>query len=178
MEGPMPRSPTTRATPPAARARCTAYEPPDEQLTVPRFRGPDTGWVRLTDEKVASFCKDAGKALQHRGRQNYDHVCAYHGAWAFDANDGSPARCVAFLHYTIPKKANKLLGEVDASGGAKLFEISGDALLERYNQLKAKGHQVHVWRRKTHGEIAIDFCLGHGEPRKKSPLSRFLSRFK
>lgn len=169
----------------AVRARCTAVEPPMEDMAGGKMEGPDADWVLLKDapDEVGSFCKGDGAQLQHRGRQHYTHVCAYHGAWAFDAGDGSHVRCVVFMHYRIPKGATKLLGEVDSGSGAKLFNVSGADLLARYSELKKKGHHVHVWQREKQGEIAIDFCIGHGEPQKKATapkamFSKFLSRFK
>ena len=106
--------------------------------------------------------------LEHRGKDFFGHVCAGYGTWAFDARDSTYVCCVVFLHYSIPKKANKLLGEVDSGSGSKKFQFNGATLLEKYQSLNntmnagqraAHGRAAHVWERATHGEIAIDFCL-------------------
>jgi len=142
------------------RARCTAVEPIREEFVTGKIPGPDEGWCLL--KNLDTFCSGEGAILKHLGGQHYTHVCAYHGAWAFDPGGGSPARCVTFLHYSRPKKLEKLMGNVDAGSGKKEFQFSGTQLLETYRRLQAKGLQVHVWRRREQGEIAIDFCLGHG----------------
>jgi hypothetical protein len=140
-------------------ARCTAYDPALEKLLSNKTLGPDQGWQLLSDDEVDNFCSNEGKELEHRGRSEYDHVCAAYSAWAFDAQDASYIRCVAFLHYRIPKKMNKQLGGVDESAGTKIFKFTGMDLLRTYKRVKREENEAHIWMRKSHGEIAIDFCM-------------------
>lgn len=51
------------------------------------------------------------------------------------------------------------LGEVDDGAGTKVFKFSGDQLWETYRALAQQEGEVHVWKRASHGEIAIDFCM-------------------
>lgn len=126
---------------------------------------------------MRDFCANGGKNLIHRGRAEHDHVCAYHGTQAFDAQDTSYIRCVVFLHYHTPEKAAKRLGGVDPGSGSKVFNFAGDDLWATYKRLRAvekslrvkekgldaKRDEVHVWQRDSKGEIAIDFCMTGSE---------------
>jgi hypothetical protein len=165
---------STHGFPIAAYSRCTeksgfATEDVQHHLKSNVTYGPDgTEWVLLSDDDLQAFCSGRGKMLEHRGKDFYDHACASFGAWAFDARDSTYVCCVVFLHYNISQKLNKTLGEVDSGSGAKKFQFSGAKLLEKYQALnqtlnagqrEAHGRAAHVWERKKHGEIAIDFCL-------------------
>ena len=158
----------------AAYSRCTersgfATEDVQHCLKSNVTYGPDgTDWVLLSDQALEDFCSGRGMMLEHRGKDFYDHACAGFSSWAFDAHDSTYVCCVVFLHYSIPQKLNKTLGEVDPGSGAKKFQFNGAKLLEKYRDLnntlnagqrEAHGRAVHVWERKKHGEIAIDFCL-------------------
>ena len=137
-------------------ARCTGYYPPLEKLIANKELGPDKDWTLLSAEGVRDLC--AGKELLHLGRQDYDHVCAAYSKWAFDAQDSSYIRCVAFLHYARPSKLAELMGPVE--GQNKEFKFDGGALVATYQRLLVTEHgEVHVWQRQARGEIAIDFCL-------------------
>jgi len=140
-------------------SRCTAFRPALEKLVSNRTLGPDHGWELLSEDEIRDFCVNAGQKLQHRGRSGYDHVCAAHSAWAFDAHDSSYIRCVVFLHYHVPRKALGILGDVDHGSGAKMFNLAGEDLLLEYRRVQAEENEAHVWKRASHGEIAIDFCL-------------------
>jgi hypothetical protein len=138
-------------------ARCSVYTPPLEKLISNKTLGPDKGWTLLSDDELADFCANAGKNLEHRGRSDYEHVCAAYSQWAFDAQDASYIRCVVFLHYNISAKLREIMGTPDP--GNQVFVFSGAELLATYNRVKRDEGEAHVWRRVSHGEIAIDFCL-------------------
>jgi hypothetical protein len=150
--------------------RCTAFTPPLEKLVDNKTLGPDRGWTLLSDDELAAFCANEGKKLEHRGRAEYDHVCAAYSSWAFDAQDASYIRCTAFLHYHIPPKLRERMGPIDA--GNKLFVFSGADLLRTYNRVKESEREAHVWRRVSHGEIAIDFCMSESEVLKPNAQGR------
>lgn len=153
-------------------SRCTMYNPPLEKLLSNKELGPDNGWKLLSDDEVTEFCGNAGKRLEHRGKSNYEHVCAAYSQWAFDAQDASYIRCVAFLHYTVPKKLKKLMGEVDDTAGTKLFVFKGSDLLSTYKRVKRDEGEAHVWKREAHGEIAIDFCMSEDDQLKPNKAGR------
>jgi hypothetical protein len=153
-------------------SRCTMFTPPLEKLLSNKVLGPDNGWTLLSATDLADFCSNAGKRLEHRGKSTYDHVCASYSQWAFDAQDSSYIRCVAFLHYTVPKKLKKMMGEVDDSAGTKLFVFSGDDLLDAYRRVKRDEGEAHVWIREGQGEIAIDFCLSEKNELKPNKEGR------
>jgi hypothetical protein len=135
------------------------FKPPLEKLLSNKTLGPDQGWVLLSDDDLMNFCSNAGKKLVHRGKSHYDHVCAAYSEWAFDAQDASYIRCVAFLHYRTPGKLARTLGGVDDNSGAKVFTFTGDELLKTYERVKRDEGEAHVWKRDSQGEIAIDFCM-------------------
>lgn len=143
-----------------ALTRCTAWDPPKEELVPEKTLGPDHGWTLLSGVDLQTFCLNQRRPIIHRGRVGYDHVCAAYGEWAFDAEDSSYIRTVVFLHYEPPGKAVALLGAPDKSSGAKVFSFSGQDLWNTYLRLVAsEGGEVHVWKRVASGEIALDFCL-------------------
>lgn len=147
-------------------ARCTISSA--EKLE-PNKKSQDDGWTLITD--VRGFVVD--KKFVHRGKVNYDHVCAAYGEWAFDPGNSRPT-CIACLHYNAPAKFAKMAGTADAKSGAKVFEYSGAEFLAVYQQLTGKGVSAHVWQRDKSGEIAIDFCLP-GPKTEESPSSCIVS---
>jgi hypothetical protein len=145
-----------------------------EKLLNNKTLGPDAGWILHQPETLQAFCQGEGKKLVHRGRKTYNHVCAYYGEWAFDAQDSTYIRCVTFLHYRTPSKAAAMLGDVDEGAGTKVFTFSGDDLWATYKSLLDEEDGVHVWQRASHGEIAIDFCLVPGGGRKANSEARLV----
>lgn len=142
-----------------ATARCTKHRParitPNKTVS---NQGPDDGWQLLTSAEVRAFGLGEGKNLIHRGRPEFDHVCARKGNWAFDVDDPASPVTVAFLHYKQPVKLMQQLGV-----GPGVFQFSGDDLIARYNTLVvADSGRANVWKRASQGEIAIDFCMFAG----------------
>jgi hypothetical protein len=157
----------------SAYSRCTQREGFAAELVINHLKsdvkyGPDNGFALLSDNELQIFCAGPGKTLEHRGLKTYNHACAGHGGWAFDAQDSTFVCCVVFLHYNTPAKVREQLGTADPSSPAAIFTVRGEALWERYTALQAAmnsatkaqhGRAPHVWQRTGHKEIAIDFCL-------------------
>ena len=154
-----------------AYSRCTKRAGYDDEAVENHLKpgttyGPDQGWVLLNAGTLATFCSGVGATLQHRGKTDYNHVCASYSAWAFDAQDSSNVCCCAFMHYNISAKLNAMLGSPDEASSAAIFTVKGAAFLAQYQALSAalsvKGRAVHVWQRAAHREIAFDFCVNFG----------------
>ena len=143
----------------AQLCRCTIPFTPKREVVMGKKSGPDEGWDLLRDEELRTFCNAVDRKLIHRGRSTYHHVCAYFGEWAFAKNDQSDQYTVVFLHYKTPRKLAGLLGEPELGAENKVFEFTGAQLYAAYTGLKTRGLRPHVWKRKSQGEIAIDFCL-------------------